>query len=54
MSDVHPVGIVDEEGFASPTPYETEALLGSIARGAIAEGVNDVKGAWEDEGVTEE
>jgi hypothetical protein len=31
-----------------------EGLLGSIARGAVAEGVDDVEGTHEAEGVTEE
>jgi hypothetical protein len=54
MSDVHPVGTVDDEGFATATPCETDVLLGSVVRGAIAEGVDDVEGAWEAEGVIEE
>jgi hypothetical protein len=39
MSDVRPVGTVDDEGFAAA---------------AVAEGVDDVEGAWEAEGVVEE
>jgi hypothetical protein len=54
MSDVHSVGIVDEEGFAAPTPYKIEALLGSVARGAIVEGVNDVEGGLEAKFIIEE
>jgi hypothetical protein len=54
MSDVHPVGTVDDEGFAAAAPYETEALLRSVAWGAAIEGVNDVEGAWDAEGVVEE
>jgi hypothetical protein len=54
MSDVRPVGIVDKEGFATPTPYKTEALLGSVARGAIVEGVDNVEGGREAEVVIEE
>jgi hypothetical protein len=54
MSDVHPVGIVDDKGFAAATPCETEVLLRSVVRGAIAEGVNDVVGAREAKGVIEE
>jgi hypothetical protein len=30
MSDVRLVGTVDEEGFAAPALYKTEALLGSV------------------------
>jgi hypothetical protein len=53
MYNVHPVGTVDEEGFpaAVAAPYKIEDLLGTIAWGAIEDGVNDVKGAWEAEGV---
>jgi hypothetical protein len=54
MSDVRLVGTVDDEGFAAATPYETEVLLGFIARGAAVDGVDDVEGAWEAEGVIEE
>jgi hypothetical protein len=54
MSDVRPVGTVDDEGFAAAAPYETEVLLGSVAWGAAIEGVNDVEGAREAEGVIEE
>jgi hypothetical protein len=54
MSDVRPVGIVDEEGFAAPAPYKTEALLRSIARGAVVEGVDDVEGGREAKFVIEE
>jgi hypothetical protein len=54
MSDVCLVGTVDEEGFAAPVPYKTEALLGSIARGAIVEGVNNTEGGREAEFVIEE
>jgi hypothetical protein len=54
MSDVCPVGTVDEEGFASPVPCKIEALLRSIARGAIVEGVNDVEGGHEAEFIVEE
>jgi hypothetical protein len=53
MSDVHPVGTVDEEGFAA-APHEMEALPGSIVWGAIAEGVNGIEGAREAEGVIDE
>jgi hypothetical protein len=53
MSDVHPIGTVDDEGFATAAPYETEVLLGSVVWGAATEGVNDVEGAWEAEGVIE-
>jgi hypothetical protein len=48
MSDVRPVGTVEEKGFAAPAPCKIEALLESIARGAIVEGVNDVDGAIDD------
>jgi hypothetical protein len=49
MSDVRPKETVEEEGFVVPAPCETGALLGSIARGAIAEGVNDIQGGPETE-----
>jgi hypothetical protein len=51
---VHPVRTVDDEGFAAAAPCETEVLLGSVVWGAAAEGVDDVEGAQEAEGVTEE
>jgi hypothetical protein len=35
MSDVPPVGTVDEEGFAAPTPCIIKALLRSVVRGAV-------------------
>jgi hypothetical protein len=54
MSDVRPVGTVDEEGFTTPAPYKTEALLRSVARGAVVEGVDDVEGGCEVEFVVEE
>ena len=54
MSNVHPIGTVDEEGFATAAPCKTEALLGSVAQGAIAEGVDDVEGARKAEGVIKE
>jgi hypothetical protein len=54
MSDVRPVGTVDDEGFAAAAPCEIEVLLGSIVWGATVEGVNDMEGAWEAEGVIEE
>jgi hypothetical protein len=54
MSDVHPVGTVDEEGFATPAPCKTEALLGSVAWGAVVEGVDDIEGWREAEFVIEE
>jgi hypothetical protein len=54
MSDVCPVGTVDEEGFAAVAPCETEALLGSVVQGAIAESVNDLEGAREVKGVIKE
>jgi hypothetical protein len=54
MSDVRPIGTVDDKGFVAAAPYETEVLLVSIAWGAIAEGVDDVEGAREAEGVVEE
>jgi hypothetical protein len=39
-------GTVDEEGFVVPAsaPCKTEALLRSVARGAVVEGVDDVDG----------
>jgi hypothetical protein len=54
MFDVRPRGMVDEEGFAAPAPYKTEALLRSVARGAVVEGVDDVEGGHEAEFVVEE
>jgi hypothetical protein len=54
MSDVHPVGMVDGEGFDAPAPCKTEALLRSIAQGAIVEGVDDVEGGCEAKVVIEE
>jgi hypothetical protein len=54
MSDVRPVGTVDEEGFAAPVPCKTEALLRSIARGVAVEGVNNVDGGREAEFFIEE
>jgi hypothetical protein len=54
MFDVRPVGTVNEEGFVAPTPCKTGALLGSVARGAIVEGVDDVKGGHEAEFIIEE
>jgi hypothetical protein len=36
--------MVDKEGFAAPVPCKTKALLGSLARGAVVEGVDDVEG----------
>jgi hypothetical protein len=54
MSDVHLVGMVDEEGFAAPVPHKIEALLGSVARGTVVEGVDDVEGGCEAEFVIEE
>jgi hypothetical protein len=54
MSDVRLVKMVDEEGFIAAAPYKIEALLGFVAWGAIAEGVNDMEGAHEAEGVIEE
>jgi hypothetical protein len=47
MFDVRPVGTLDGEGFAAPAPCKTEALLGSIARGAVVEGVDNVEGGCE-------
>jgi hypothetical protein len=41
MSNMQPVEMVDEEGFAI-APCKIEALLGSIAWGAVPEGVGDV------------
>jgi hypothetical protein len=54
MPDVRPVGMMDKEGFAASAPYKTEALLGSVARGAIVEGVHDVEGGHEAKVVIEE
>jgi hypothetical protein len=49
-----PIGIVDEDGFAAPATYKTEALLRSIAWGAIVEGVDDVEGGREAEFIIKE
>jgi hypothetical protein len=54
MYDVRPVGTVDEEGFATLAPYKTEALLESVARGAIVEGVDNMEGEHEVKVVIEE
>jgi hypothetical protein len=54
MSDVQLVQTVDKEGFVVPAPYKTEALLGSIVWGVVVEGVNDMEGACEAEGVIDE
>jgi hypothetical protein len=54
MYDVRPVGTVDEEGFAALAPYKTEALLESVARGAIVEGVDNMEGEREVKVVIEE
>jgi hypothetical protein len=54
MSDVHPVGTEDDERFVVAAPYETKVLLWSVARGAAIEGVDDVEGVRETEGVIEE
>jgi hypothetical protein len=54
MSDVRPVGTVDEEGFTAPVPCKTKALLRSIAQGVAVEGVNNVNGGCEAEFVIEE
>jgi hypothetical protein len=54
MSDVRVVGTVDKEGFAFAAPCKIEALLKSIPWGAVVEGVDDVEGAREAEGVVEE
>jgi hypothetical protein len=54
MYDVRPVGTVDEEGFVALAPYKTEALLESVARGAIVEGVDNMEGEREVKVVIEE
>jgi hypothetical protein len=54
MFDVQPLEMVDEKGFTVVGPCKIEALLGSVARGAIAKGVDDVEGACEAEGLIEE
>jgi hypothetical protein len=51
MSDVCSVGTMDDEGFATAAPCETEVLLRSIAWGTAVDGVDDVEGAREAEGV---
>jgi hypothetical protein len=45
---------VDEECFPAAYPCKIEVLLRSVVRGAILEGVDDMEGAREAEGVTEE
>jgi hypothetical protein len=52
MFDARPIGTVDEEDFAN-VPCEIESLLGSVVHGVVAEGVDDIEGAREVEGVTE-
>jgi hypothetical protein len=54
MSDVRSVGTVDEEGFTAPVPCKIEVLLGSVAQGAVVEGVNDVEWGHEGKVVVEE
>jgi hypothetical protein len=54
MSDVRSVETVDEEGFVVPAPCKTEVLLGSVARGDVVEGVNDMEGGCEAEVVIKE
>jgi hypothetical protein len=54
MSDVRPVEMADEEGFATTTPCKIEALLGSVEWGAITQGVDDMEGAHEAKGVITE
>jgi hypothetical protein len=54
MSDVRPVGTLDQEGFAAPAPCRTEALLGFIARVATVEGIDNVEGGREAKVVIEE
>jgi hypothetical protein len=51
---VHPVGTVDEEGFAASAPCKTEDLLGFVARSVAVEGVDNVEGGREAEVVVEE
>jgi hypothetical protein len=45
---------VDEEGCATPAPCKTKALLRSVARGAVVEGVDDVEGSHEAKFISEE
>jgi hypothetical protein len=54
MFDVRSIGTVDDEGFATAAPCETEVLPEPVAQGAAVEGVDDVEGAQEAEGVIEE
>jgi hypothetical protein len=54
MSDVRLVETVDEEGFATPAPCKIDVLLGSVARGAVVEGVNDMEGGRQAKVVVEE
>jgi hypothetical protein len=45
---------VDEEGLAALAPCKIEALLGSVVRGAVVEGVDDMEGGHEVKFVIEE
>jgi hypothetical protein len=54
MSDVRPIGTEGNKGFADAAPYEIEVLLRSVAQGAAIEGVDNVEGVREAEGVIEE
>jgi hypothetical protein len=54
MSDVRPVGTMDDEGFAAAAFCEIEVLLRSVAQGATVEGVDDMERGREAEGVVEE
>jgi hypothetical protein len=54
MSDVRPIETVDKEGLVATAHYKTEALLESVAWGAVTEGVDNVEGACEAKGVIEE
>jgi hypothetical protein len=47
-------GTNDDEGFATTAPCKTKILLRSVAWVATVEGVDDMEGAWEAEGVIEE
>jgi hypothetical protein len=48
------LNVDDAEGFTFVAPYKTEALLRSIARGPVVEGVDNMERAREAEGVIEE
>jgi hypothetical protein len=46
--------MVDKEGFTALAPCKTEALIGSVARGDVVEGVDNMEGGRRAEVVIEE